>query len=669
MKRSCLILFLLLGFFLDNSGKVIVDEKDGAVTSIRLDGDETGMNWIMDCDGSQYPWVTEQYRWGKVDFKVAGPPRINKDCTPVQGADSKLVRVSVIRKCKGDDVIETYTFRNEGKEDIVLKDVDIYIPFNDNYPDAKTCVNNRCNAHIWDGGSCAYVFALRMGGKGPHLGLMLTKGYVDGYSVSERDSKKGMSNFRGVLSLNVADTLIRAGQTMEVQWRLFEHNGWDDFKKQILKKGGTLVSSDQYVYQTGEKAEFKVQSEGKIFGMLKNQKQGAAIVKEGDNRIHIRGKNLHTWIDVLGIPEPEDLIRRRIEFVMKNQQVLDENNPEYGAYVEYDNETHRQAVDYNRSDCTPGRERLGYAILMCQEYIKNAGKSDSDKEYCKKILHSLDIYRHNFFLNIQDSLTGRVYDSAKKTGKDRCYNYAWYTNVCLHLYKIYRDKAYLRQAYRTMKYAYTKWGDRFYMIDIPVIGYEMMQKAGLVKEAEDYRKMMIAYADQYAANGLNYPKSEVNYEQSIVAPSVVHLLQIYKLTGEEKYLSAAEGQIPALLAFEGEQPSYHLNNIAIRHWDGYWFGKRRIWGDTMCHYWSCISAYAYELLYDIQNKDIYRKRAENIVQNNLSLFFADGSASCAYIYPKKVNGRPAHFADPLSNDEAYALVFYNYIMNSRHYWI
>ena len=197
----------------------------------------------------------------------------------------------------------------------------------------------------------------------------------------------------------------------------------------------------------------------------------------------------------------------------------------------------------------------------------------------------------------------------------------------------------------------------------------MMQKAGLVKEAEDYRKMMIAYADQYAANGLNYPKSEVNYEQSIVAPSVVHLLQIYKLTGEEKYLNAAEGQIPALLAFEGEQPSYHLNNIAIRHWDGYWFGKRRIWGDTMCHYWSCISAYAYELLYDIQNKDIYRKRAENIVQNNLSLFFADGSASCAYIYPKKVNGRPAHFADPLSNDEAYALVFYNYIMNSRHYWI
>lgn len=46
-------------------------------------------------------------------------------------------------------------------------------------------------------------------------------------------------------------------------------------------------------------------------------------------------------------------------------------------------------------------------------------------------------------------------------------------------------------------------------------------------------------------------------------------------TGIQKYLDGAKQQMPALEAFNGNQPSYHLNEIAIRHWDGYWFGNGR----------------------------------------------------------------------------------------------
>jgi hypothetical protein len=42
---------------------------------------------------------------------------------------------------------------------------------------------------------------------------------------------------------------------------------------------------------------------------------------------------------------------------------------------------------------------------------------------------------------------------------------------------------------------------------------------------------------------------------------------------------------------------------------------------------------------------------------NLVSFFADGSATCAFVYPSCVNGQPAHVADPLANDQDWALVY------------
>ena len=45
------------------------------------------------------------------------------------------------------------------------------------------------------------------------------------------------------------------------------------------------------------------------------------------------------------------------------------------------------------------------------------------------------------------------------------------------------------------------------------------------------------------------------------------------------------------------------------------------------------------------------------MRSNLISFNPDGSATCAFIYPSCVNGRPAHVADPLANDQDWALVY------------
>lgn len=170
-----------------------------------------------------------------------------------------------------------------------------------------------------------------------------------------------------------------------------------------------------------------------------------------------------------------------------------------------------------------------------------------------------------------------------------------------------------------------------------------MKENGFTAEADTLLNDFKSMADVFCENGPNYPTSEVNYEQSIVAPSIIHLLNVYMLTGDEKYLKGAESQLPLLESFSGKQPSFHLYDIAIRHWDGYWFGKDRIWGDTFPHYWSTLSGIAFRLYAKATGKQEYTERALNIFRNNLCLFTEDGRGSCAFIYPDKVNGQKLIF--------------------------
>ena len=54
----------------------------------------------------------------------------------------------------------------------------------------------------------------------------------------------------------------------------------------------------------------------------------------------------------------------------------------------------------------------------------------------------------------------------------------------------------------------------------------------------------------------------------------------------------------------------------------------------------------------------YRRRAEDILRNNLCAFSADGRASCAYLYADEINNQPGRFWDPYANDQDWALVWW-----------
>ena len=218
---------------------------------------------------------------------------------------------------------------------------------------------------------------------------------------------------------------------------------------------------------------------------------------------------------------------------------------------------------------------------------------------------------------------------------------------------------------------YEKNGTDFYAIGIPGTElYRALRSEGMKAEADQIRAFLAGHADRIRENGLHYPPHEVNYEQSIVAPAVSILLQAYELTGEESYLQEGMRHMNVLLLFNGRQPDYHLYETAIRHWDGYWFGKRRLYGDTFPHYWSTLTGVECGRLADILKKssgaetieetlqwEPYAKRAQDSLRGGLNLFRKDGTASCAYVYPHAVNGVAAGYYDPWANDQDWALYY------------
>jgi hypothetical protein len=72
-----------------------------------------------------------------------------------------------------------------------------------------------------------------------------------------------------------------------------------------------------------------------------------------------------------------------------------------------------------------------------------------------------------------------------------------------------------------------------------------------------------------------------------------------------------------LLAFAGPQRHVRLRHVAVRHWDGYWFGLRHQLGDIFPHYWPALTAVALLELPDELRSERGDRMAEAILRANL----------------------------------------------------
>ena len=590
----------------------VLKEKGELLSQLSFADDPLKMNWI-----------SEGHPWG-----MTGVP------------DGIVCRTA--RSVLPDGVLEeTYTFINTTAEPIDCPEgsIAIELPLNDNYLEAEECLPRRCHVHVWCGGEVSWIMALRMGGQAPHLGMLLTEGALGSYSIRRSLTESHcVSNTRGVFLLHPESFALTPGGSRAIRWQLFRHNGREDFIRILKSRLGRLwIESEQWVAFRGENIRW-------TGGKLDTARIGVAR-----QTIREEGRTTRAVWNVL--PEKEELLRKRARFIAEHQQCNDPGSPLDGAYLIYDNETGKQYYSHENPDHNSARERVGMGALLAVYLLRYPDKA---------VQESLERYQAFILREIYDESTHTVYDDIGYSEKrHRLYNGPLVSVFFTELYRLNHDPVWISRAADVMESYYREGGERFYAIGIPMKDIvDLLMEAGLNKRAEELRTLFVNHARNIAATGLAYPTHEVDYEQSIVAPAVNMLLMGYQLSGETELLAAAKEQLKLLTLFNGIQPDYHMNEVAIRHWDGYWFGKRRMLGDTFPHYWSSLTGQVFERYGRISGETEWLERAERNLRGSLSLFFPDGSASCAMVYPHSVNGESAHFYDPWANDQDWGLYYY-----------
>ncbi len=625
----------------------LIKEEGERITSLSFPDDKYNMNWV---EGTHSLGDT------------------------VAAGDISVSRTIELRE---DYLLYSVTFSNTNNYDIFAQkgSLGIYVPFNDSYGKASLCMTDRCHAHLNMCGSSSYIMGLRMGGESPHLGMVLCEGELEAYSI-ECENK---SNDRGDFILHPPFVHLLPNKSYTLKLKFFRHSGKEDFLNIVSReKNFITINSAHFTYFKGEKI--------KVSASICAEKADNISVKL-DNLPHpytVSENNADVFIPSCEVGEHklefsicgkravckyfvcetfEKLLAARCSFLAEHQQFCCPESALDGAFLAYDNDEDSLVYDFRRRDINSSRERIAMPLLILL-YLKHYGESIPKKKY-DSLHESLMRFVSFFKREIYDVRNGIVAnDIGYENSKVRLYNYPWPARFFLDMYELEGDESYLFDAYNIMKSYYSQGGKNFYAFTIPVLKLaNLFEKAGKTAWKKEICSYFREHADVIIANASNYPAHEVSYEQSIVAPAAEFLFQMYFLTKEERYLHEAEKQFKTAILFSGVQPHYQLYMGAIRHWDGFWFGKKRLYGDTFPHYWSVLSAKMIKSCYLATNKQELLSMAEDTLRGQLCQFTPDGRASCATLFPLKVNGVLASYADAWANDQDWALVYYVDFLN------
>ncbi|KAL5341399.1 hypothetical protein BJX70DRAFT_405983 [Aspergillus crustosus] len=623
-------------YFHSRDFRVGVDPDTGTLLSIVHPKDNASMSWISGPENT--PWQLLGSGWGLSYADL------------VYELDGLTVGVTRRLDDRSESLEECYSFTNTGREPLTLNNAAteafaIYTPFNDHYTSTEDVLENRAHAHIWaNGGASSWVKLTRMGLRGPHLGLVLTEG----------EECCDFVEHEGVFLLHPSIPTLESRQSSRVCWSLFWHDDWEDFFEQAAERSSQFlrVEASSWTAVVGETVNLTVSrnnakgvsSEGLDFtpaGKKGSYQTSIKADKPGEKTITFstsNGESQHNSTIVLNVvPDIDDLIASRIKFITIKQQL---------------------STDFSDQTKAGAYARVGMGVLIARWLQANP---DLDVEtslriyydYVNKRLQSADGYVHSWPIG-------------SRVGSLRLYNWPWVIQLHLQLAKLgnkattshgnYTATPSERLIHTIERFYEEEEAIHYYPINLPI--YESLK---YFKEANDtatvarLQTLFEAHGRRIAAIGPNYPSSEVNYEQSIIAPAAIILLELYRSTGNKTYLSSAHGHFNRLEAFSGRQPDFHLHDIAIRHWDGYWFGKDWMWGDTFPHYWSTLTAIAMHHYANATGETGYAGRAEGILMGSLVLFDREGRGYCAFIYPTSVEGKRGHYLDPYANDQDWAL--------------
>ena len=642
--------------------QIAVDTRSGFLTSITCKDDEHEMNWCSD-RGS---WGRIHKRDRDLGGKVFGELDGRKmefcsaeitDATCVAEYRSDNLAVTVTRHFTADgDFVENYTIKNISDTVVCInrENFAIEVPFNDAYSGAETCMTQRCNTHIWCGHHVTWINALKMGDSAVNLGLFLTKGAIDCYSVD-----KCTDNVRGVFLLEPESVMLNSGGVYEIEWVLFRHKGTEDFFKRIRRFASYIdIKAVHYTVFEKEDIEFTVNPPSGNMPTVTTDGEAVPVSQtdagyrvkyrpshHGEYKFTVKIGEVSTWVRFTVKTNFADLLEKRVNFIVDRQQCLDRESPLYGAFLVYDNETDSVYFDYKNTDHNACRERMNIALLLLK-YLQVKENP--------KVRAAIDLYFDFVFREFYEETTGEVFNNIGKNSEFlRLYNAPGVMLLFCEMYFVTREEKYLDHILTLADKYYSIGGEKCYANGL-AIGKVVRALRESGRSADLAR--LLQYFDRHVENiiaiGTSYPPHECIYEQTIVTPAVTHISEMGLLSeNKQRYQTEAKKHLECLKRFSGMQPDCYLHEIAIRFWDGYWFGKKMQMGDTLPHHLSVLTARAYLAYGRLSGEREWISKAEECIRNCMCLIGDDGRGSAAHMYPRTVNGTPGDYFDPWSNDQ------------------
>ena len=605
---------------------VTLNEENGGLDSLVLQNDADKMNWIAGTD----TWGT--LRWLRRDIAWKERPRrelwldtmkfrfvdLRRDgAAYVSRYVSDHLSAEVRREVTADALEETYVFTNTEKYPLYFLrgDLGILATFNDSYAEASVCETKRCHAHIWCGGENSWVRALKMGPFPTELALVLQDGDLDAYSV--RRVWNELSNDRGDFVLHPGPFHLLAGESKTIRWKVVAYPA-GHFDETLIRNGGTKVAFAQETIFPNETFEIDVTgSDGKTVHYSRRPEKGVGVYvfDVGGGKSKARG---------YCAPAFADLVKARIDFIVRKQQCLEPNSPLYGAYLIWDAQDNAPFFDYVWRDHNACRERVAMGLTVARWLRAN---------YNSEVRRSLDLFEQFVRREFFDEKTCTVYDTI---GKDptykRLYNAPNLVRFWRELYALKEDPIYLDFIEKSLLDYYRLGGDRFYPNGCDFSSELVtLEKAG--RKVPELRAAIRRHVGNLVKNGIHFPEHEVRFEQTIATPAVSILAQYYRLVERDPSVrTTLDVCYDVLSRFQGNQPDHKLDETAIRHWDGYWFGKDHLFGDTL-HQHSTITGRAF-LQYAAATGDKRAiARAERCFRNCLYMYQPDGTGTAAYLLP------------------------------------
>lgn len=647
-------------------GSVILDSVTGAPRQF-LNPSQPQRRYLLD---ENVFWHSSDHQWGSGHIitrtgaaRWSVPDSLDIELNASRAIHRLQIGLEVeVSRRGGLTLTERYRFTNRTSDPIELTGIGIQTPFADLYEDAADALDRSVHAHIFTGGSWAWALAQPMSGAGPSLGLIVRKGQLWGYSVESRN-RNTSSNARGHIVLQVTDAArnekafggqptirLQPGEHYEMCWEL----AWFDDTSVFLAATAAPAIFSALSSAVGApirvKTDLEVSSPNDEVTITRDGSDVLINSQEVGNFAIDLGQTARTEV---GFHRPlRETVRERTDYILSHQRPRERAGLLAHAFVPVDTHTLLTQPANGWSDWSDGSERIGMAVLL--QRARNARWLDADSDTA--LSNWADFARANLL-----DATGAPRRGSHDTTGPRLYDSTWLAEFFLARFHQTQKPDDLELALRIILRAFELGAAGFLAINFSDTCMDLadtLTAEGQTDRAEEIRAKLVASARHFLAQGHNLPAHEVAYEQSIVAPLINLFIDAYAITEAPEFLKAIAERLPWLLAFGGPQPHARLQGVAIRHWDGYWFGTRRQWGDIFPHYWSALTATVLLRLPASIRTQATEELAVTILRANMSNYSADGSATCAFVFPTTVDGGPAHTADPLANDQDWHLAIW-----------